>query len=372
MQYMQRIIKFIKAEPVLFILILLLLILSIMYPHQIRHYPYFIDWNTIVAITGLLIITTALNESRVFYVLSQKILIRQKKERTITIFLVILSIGLSTFLTNDVTLFIIIPLTLNIQKFIKNDISKLIILEAIAVNVGSSLTPIGNPQNIILWHKWNISFGRFVIKMIPLFIVSMGVLLLFSLFISPDEKLSFIPIGLNSKGENKSLFILSIIALILFVIFLDMKLGYVILIPVTIIYFLFYRNIFKKVDWLLLLLFIIIFIDFHIISTIPAVSNFANKLNLSLSKNVFLFSAFSSQIISNVPASIFVSKFSHNWLAITYGVNIGGNGLIIGSLANIIALRMANNKKLWVKFHIYSIPYFIITGSILYGYFYLL
>ncbi len=73
-----------------------------------------------------------------------------------------------------------------------------------------------------------------------------------------------------------------------------------------------------------------------------------------------------SQIISNVPTSVLISKFSHNWFAITYGVNAGGNGFIIASLANLIALRIVKDRKFWIYFHRYSIPYLIITATILY------
>ena len=73
-----------------------------------------------------------------------------------------------------------------------------------------------------------------------------------------------------------------------------------------------------------------------------------------------------------MPASVFVSKFTHNWFAITYGVNVGGNGLVIGSLANIIALRMVESKGIWLNFHKYSIPYFLITGGIAYVLFFVL
>jgi Na+/H+ antiporter NhaD/arsenite permease-like protein len=87
---------------------------------------------------------------------------------------------------------------------------------------------------------------------------------------------------------------------------------------------------------------------------------------------VFLFSGLISQFISNVPASVFVSKFSDNWFAITYGVNVGGNGLVFGSLANIIAMRLAKNKQIWLSYHKYSIPYFLITGGIIYVLFFIL
>jgi len=89
-------------------------------------------------------------------------------------------------------------------------------------------------------------------------------------------------------------------------------------------------------------------------------------LNLNSDGSIFLFSTFASQLFSNVPASVFVSKFSDNYFAITYGVNVGGNGLVIASLANIIALRMIQNKRVWLDFHKYSVPYFLLTIIITY------
>jgi len=80
----------------------------------------------------------------------------------------------------------------------------------------------------------------------------------------------------------------------------------------------------------------------------------------------FFSSVLFSQVMSNVPASIFMSKFSSHWLAIAYGVNVGGNGLVLASLANIIALRFVTDKQIWLSFHKYSIPYLLITGGLAY------
>ena len=113
----------------------------------------------------------------------------------------------------------------------------------------------------------------------------------------------------------------------------------------------FYRDVLIKTDWLLLLTFVVIFIDFHILG------DFAGILKC----DVILLSVIVSQLISNVPASVFVSKFSHNWLAIAYGVNVGGNDLVVSSLANLIALRMTNKRKAWINFHKYSLPYLLIS-----------
>ncbi|MCD6446337.1 DUF1646 family protein, partial [Candidatus Bathyarchaeota archaeon] len=168
---MRMIIKFIRKENVLSIFLFLLAVLAILYPHEITKFPSFVAWKTIMALMGLLIITTGLKESKCFHVFSIKLLKRLNSERGLLIFLILFSASLSTFLTNDVTLFVVIPLTISLQNLVKNDLSKFVIFEAISVNIGSALTPIGNPQNLYLWHKWNISFISFITKMLPFVII---------------------------------------------------------------------------------------------------------------------------------------------------------------------------------------------------------
>jgi len=242
----------------------------------------------------------------------------------------------------------------------------LIVFEAISVNVGSALTPIGNPQNLFLWYKWNISFVNFIIEMLPLVTLLLVILLIFVWIVFPDKGIKFSEGIKDDRTQNKVLFTLSIAMLIVYVISLEVKQAHLVLLLVFLLYLIFYRKVLLKMDWLLLLLFIVIFFDFHVISTIPILSEGVNALNLHSAGNVFLLSVLTSQLISNVPASVLISKFSHNWLAITYGVNVGGNGLAIASLANVIALRMVKRKKLWLTFHRYSLLFFLITGGIAY------
>jgi Na+/H+ antiporter NhaD/arsenite permease-like protein len=102
------------------------------------------------------------------------------------------------------------------------------------------------------------------------------------------------------------------------------------------------------------------FIDFGMLSRLEIVKNIMNGIEMSF-YNVFNISIILSQIISNVPAAIFMSNFSNNYTAIAYGVDIAGNGLLIGSLANIIALRFLKNPKAYIDFHKYSIPYFLLS-----------
>ncbi len=359
--YIRKIISFIYKEPAIFISLFLLLFLSIVFSSNIIYYPSYVDWHTITTLAGLLILTTSLQRSGYFNIIAYNIIRTAKTERAISFRLIILATILSTFLTNDVALFIIIPITIKIQHTINNNISKIFIFESLAVNVGSSLSPIGNPQNIYLWHIWQISFITFILQMLPLFILLFFILLVFALITFSASNFIQIEHQTLSHSVNKQFTILSIVLLFIYIVLIELNLVYLALGLVIGVFLLLDRNIFLKVDWLLLLLFVLIFINFHLISIIPFVGSIVAHFNLNLPATTFLFASFTSQIMSNVPASVFVSKFSSNWFAITYGVNVGGNGIIIGSLANIITLRLTKSKKFLWDFHKYSLPYFFIS-----------
>ena len=203
--------------------------------------------------------------------------------------------------------------------------------------------------------------------MLPMFIILLAPLLAISWLSFSNKELNITEMYLSEQDRRKNLFFISVLFLAIYITSLDLKIAYKVLPVIFLTYALLFRKVVFKTDWLLILLFIIIFIDFHVLSTVPLISEtIVNLINLNSDKHVFLFSVITSQVISNVPASVFVSKFSHNWLPITYGVNIGGNGLVIGSLANFIALRIAGKRMLLLKFHKYSIPYLFITCAITY------
>ncbi len=360
------ILTFVKKEFLLVILSCLLIIFAVSDPAVIPHYTSFIDWHTLFALAGLLMISSGLKESGYFEAFAMKTLKKFRTERVLAFFLIFLSAFLATFLTNDITLFIVIPITFSIGRFMKNDILRLIIFEALAVNAGSALTPIGNPQNIFLWHKWDISFPAFVIKLFPVVIILMSVLILLALIAFPGREIRIMKNHVNPIKRHTALFGISLVMLFIFIVAMEMRKTHALLPAIFLVYLFFFKKTLQGVDWLLLLLFAVIFIDFHIISTWPAIAKSINTLNPGRPQEVFLFSVIISQIISNVPAAVFIPKFSHEWFAIVSGVNVGGAGLAVGSLANIIALRLAGNKKIWLKFHAYSIPFLLISGLAIY------
>ncbi len=342
--------------------------LSLILRQPLRRLPTFVDWNTIITLSGLLLITMGIKESGLFYLIAYRISRRIDNERFLALFLIFISLILSVFLTNDITLFIIVPLTLSLQEISDNDYSKTVVFEAIAVNVGSSLTAIGNPQNIFLWHQWGISFLSFIKEMTPLVLIMSAWLFIFAFFAFPSKR-----IKLNHAQHppvNRRLFFLSAFLLILFIFSVELNFERYLLLVIILAFLFFDKKIISETDWGLILLFIFIFIDIQLLCQLKEIGHILTHLDFNNTRTLLLSGSLLSQVISNVPATILLSHYSSNFKIISYGVNIGGNGLLIGSFANLIALRFINNKSKYFVFHVYSISYFIITlFFILYFYF---
>ncbi|WP_456479683.1 SLC13 family permease [Nautilia sp.] len=360
--------KLLKKEWLFFIFLSLFFFLFFNIKPKFKEIYEFIDWGTIRALSALLLITTALKLSGFFDAFAVSSVKRFKTERALAFAFVTLSAFLSMFLTNDITLFVMVPLTLAFSSQIKNDLTKLVIFEAIAVNVGSELTPFGNPQNIFLFRQMDISVIDFIREMGIVTIPSLILLIIFIFIFFPKKNLE-IEINKTHKTD-KFLFISSIVLFVLFIVSLEYSLvRYALLIIVLYYLFTGYKNVFLKFDYFLIFTFIIMFIDFGMLSRMETIKSIMGSVEMNF-YNVFNISIILSQIISNVPAAIFISNFSNNYIAIAYGVDIAGNGLLTGSLANIIALRFLKNPKAYIDFHKYSIPYFIVSYLIVLVIFY--
>jgi len=327
--------------------------------------PAFVDWDTIVTLSGLLLITTGIKESGLFYLAAYRISRRIDNERLLALFLVTVSATLAAFLTNDIALFIIVPLTLSLQQISENDYSRIIIFEAIAVNVGSSLTPIGNPQNIFLWHRWGISFPGFIKEMAPLVLIMSAWLLVMTFFSFSSAKIK--SADRHHPAVDRGLFCLSAVLLVTFVFSVELDFGRYFLVIVFLSLLFARKSVILKTDWGLILLFMVIFIDLNLIFQIKAMQRLPALLNFKHSATLFLSGAVMSQAISNVPSAVLLANYSSRFKMIAYGVNIGGNGLLISSFANLIALRFIRKRFKHLLFHAYSLPYFVITLISAYG-----
>jgi Na+/H+ antiporter NhaD/arsenite permease-like protein len=345
----------VKKEWLFFIFLALFFPLYFLTKPTLNEIINSIDFATIRALIALMLITTAMKLSNLFEYFAIKIVNKIKTELQLAYLFIFLAIFLSMFLTNDITLFIVVPLTLSIASILKKDLTKLIIFEAIAVNAGSALTPFGNPQNLFLFRQMNISVIDFIREMKYLFLVELSVLFI---FLSTIFKPKTINVSLNKKiNVDKFLFVISIILFIVFIIALEKGMVRYALILIVLV-FLFKKEIFLKFDYFLIFTFILMFVDFHLLTKLQFIQTLFQGIEFNF-KNTFNLTLLLSQIFSNVPATIFLSHFSNNYIAIAYGANLGGNGLIIASFANIIALRFIN--KGYLKFHKYSIIFLLIS-----------
>jgi len=346
-----------KNNIFFFFLCFVLFFLFLSSPNKIIEYPSFVHWKTIALITSLLIVVNGFKQCGYFYQLSGKLIKYSKNQRQLSIILILLTSALSTILTNDVVLFIVIPLTMSIKQLNQKTINKLIIYEAISANVGSTVSPIGNPQNIFIWHKWNISFLSFAFNLLSPTVIGIIILLFFSFLTFPSNKLEKIDKIKNKK--NYPLFFLSLFSLIAIIVSTEINYLYITAFLTVVLYTIFYPKTIKNTDWFLVLSFILIFIIFHLLYLNPSISNFTKSFKAN-SENIFNLSFLYSQLISNVPATVFLSKFFTNYKPLIIGTNLGGNLLFFSSFANLIAIKLAKNKKIWFDFHKISIPFCII------------
>ena len=362
---MERITRFFREEAVLSCLLIAFILLTVFVPGHILEYHTYIDYRTMVTLLALIIAATGIKRSGYLDAAARHMLKGIRDERMLAAFMSAMSVVLSMFLTNDIALFIVVPLTVSMQKVLKNDLTKIVIFEAIAVNAGSTLTPIGNPQNLFVWNGWGISFLKFTAEMSMPFIVmfcGLGALILAA--VRPHG------LKLNSEKERepvvKKLGIISFALMAAFILSLQFGAGVYMLPVILFVYLFLYPAVLKEIDWLLLLTFVFMFIDFSLLAKAPALQSLFSRLDLSGPGRAYMTTALLSQVISNVPASIFVSKFSGNWKAIAYGADVAGNGIIIGSLANIIAIRLLKpaGKTVLLEFHAYSIPFFIVKTAV--------
>ncbi|MCD6563208.1 MAG: hypothetical protein J7K23_04730 [Thermoproteales archaeon] len=319
-----------------------------------RLYTY-INIRSLSVIATLLIISQAIEISGFFH----KIAINMTRnfnisQRVLLIIILLMTEIVSSFFMNDTSLFIFIPFIIALSKCSNLDFLKAATFVTIAANIGSSLTPIGNPQNIIIWQRYEINFTKFIFFMFPFFIISTLILLTISMFIFSKEKISVVkPPRILFR---KKLSITSFLLLFITVLLSQYGLSILALIIVFIVYLVIEKNLVKEIDFILIFLFALMFIDFNEISYLLTKYKILIT-NSFILRNSIVFSALLSQIISNVPATIILINIVPSWKPIVLGVNIGGLGLISGSMANIITLRLTNINI--NKFHKYSIPLFI-------------
>jgi len=356
----ERVSRLLRNEFIFIVYSFVLVVLVVSRPSSVLEFPEYIDWRTIASLAGLILISKGFQLSGYFDWFARRSLTRISSERNLALGLVGTAAFLSTFLTNDVGLILVVPLTMSYSKYLKNDLGKVIIFEAIGANVGSSVSPIGNPQNIFIYRFMDVPFHKFFLKMLPVGVIMGGILVSFIYFSTSSTEMEF-RTRLENGGTDRRLFLVSFLSLILFIVTMELNLETFSVFPLMILFLIIERKVIFESNWMLLLLFIVFFLDSSMLSREEWVKNLFDSTHSLSAGKIYSLSILVSQVMSNVPAAILISHFTDRWVPLAIGVNVGGNGLVIASLANIIAIRLSRRRDLLVKFHFYSIPFMAIS-----------
>lgn len=330
-----HVLSFIKKNAVLCIALLAALVTSIIVPPDKAYLDYF-DFKTLTCLFCVLAVVCALKNIRFFFALAQKIVRVFKTTRASVIALCYVTFIGSMLIANDMALLTFLPLGYFVLSSTgkKKYMAFTFIMQNIAANLGGMLTPFGNPQNLYLYSKFHIPTGDFVLTMLPPFLVSVALITLSCFIFVKKEALE---IGEEQITLPKARTIIYGLLFALSIIIVFRWIPYwtgLIVIPAALLFM--DRKALAQVDYGLLFTFVAFFIFSGNMARIPAIQNAFEYL---MEKNALLVSTTSCQMISNVPSAILLSQFTGDYHALLLGVNIGGCGTLISSLASLITFR---------------------------------
>lgn len=351
---LRKILTFFQKETVLSISAILA-ILSMFIVHPSDKYFSYIDFRTLSLLFCLMSIVAGLSEIGLFDYLAEKILSRANSIKSIIVLLVLLCFFFSMIITNDVALITFVPFAIIILKKMSEKqknywILRTVVMQTIAANLGSMLTPIGNPQNLYLYARANMSALALIRLMLPYSIAALVLLLVWIQVAAHREPVSTTENHISelfsihkTKAPNQTsligYLILFLICLLVVAHIIDYRISFILVIG-----YIFFKNwhLFKKVDYSLLLTFTALFIFIGNLKCIPQFNHFLISI---IDGHETLTAILSSQIISNVPTAILLSGFTKNYSALIIGTNIGGLGTLIASMASLISFKYIAKEK---------------------------
>ena len=355
---------FFKKETVCCIAFLLAVVSMFFIPPSVNYFSY-IDFRVLALLFSLMAVVRGFSSIGVFTRLGTMLLTHVHSLRMLSALFIFLCFFFSMLITNDVALITFVPFTILVLSMAeqKKFLIPVIVLETIAANLGSMLTPLGNPQNLYLYTISGLSIGAFVRIMLPYSFVSAILLLIFILFLPKDtvstataantanstntvtasNTSNVICETVKARKNSRILFTAYLILFLLCLLTVLHILPYQIMFLLVLTGFLLldYR-VLKDVDYFLLLTFLCFFIFIGNMKQISLVHELISKL---LVHHEVLMGIGASQIISNVPAAILLSGFTDDYSALLIGVNLGGLGTLIASLASLISFKFYTNSN---------------------------
>ena len=330
-----KFLAFIKKNAVMCIALIAAIITSILVPPDKEYSGYF-DYKTLTCLFCVLAVVCALKNINFFYMLARKVVQLFKTARMSVLALVYITFIGSMLIANDMALLTFLPLgyfvltTTGKQKYM----AFTFIMQNIAANLGGMLTPFGNPQNLYLYTKYEIANAEFISIMALPFILSVSLITICCVLFVKSEPLSLSDERIVLDPKRTVLY-LALFAFSIAIVFRGIP-YWTGLIVIPAVLMLVDRKALKMVDYGLLFTFVFFFV---FAGNMARIDFIREAFSMFLEKNTLLFSVISCQFISNVPSAILLSQFTNNYADLLVGVNIGGVGTLIASLASLITFR---------------------------------
>lgn len=347
------VLNWIKKETVLTIATILAVI-SMFFVMPDRQYIDYIDVKTLVILFCFMAVVAGMTNIGAFAWLADRMLCRVKSIRSLVSVLVMLCFFSSMLITNDVSLITFVPLTIAVLNTLDKEIKDkwmipIVVLQTVAANMGSMLTPVGNPQNLYLYEISGMECTSFICIMLPFTGIALALLIVFILVLDSGTGSGQLTVVSSHKMviiHKKKLILYLALCIPLFLTVLrciDYKILFVIILLGVGI---FDRKVFVKVDYSLLFTFVAFFI---FIGNMGRIEAFSSLLSDVIKGREVITAALSSQIISNVPAALLLSGFTSDYKSLIIGTNIGGLGTLIASMASLISYKLIIRDNPYIK-----------------------
>ena len=362
--------EFVRKETVLTVALLLAVISAFIVPPDSAYVDY-IDFRTLAILFCLMTVVAGFSQQGMFGIIAKSMINRMGSLRAVTFVLTFMCFFFSMFITNDVSLITFVPMTLTVlgmagEEVLARWMVPVITLQTIAANLGSMLTPIGNPQNLYLYGLAGVGAGQFIMWLLPYTIVSATLLIISIMLLknkNADVSMKDTDDNSGQKAAPVNVLLYTILFIIALLVVARVLPWYVLTVLVLVTTFIIERNVLLKADYALLLTFVGFFIFTGNMGRIEPVALFLSGIADGREIGVGIIT---SQCISNVPAALLLSGFTHNIKNLALGVNIGGLGTLIASMASLISYKQYVNEvpdgkgKYFVTFTVYNVIFLIV------------
>ncbi len=343
---MKRVIEFIKKETILTIAWMLAVVSMFFVPIN-ESYIEYIDFRTLGILWSLMVIMEGLKREGLFESIGSRMIEKTKNVFQLSFVLVFLCFCSSMFITNDVALLTFVPFSIFILEACNRDelLIPIIAFQTIAANLGSMLTPVGNPQNIYLYSLSDMSVKEFICLMLPYTIMT-GVLLLVCILLLPGKKDKVEMERYHLKGSKRRCIVYALLFIVaLFAVAKILPYYWVIILVLATCIIMDIRAI-VDIDYALLFTFVGFFIFTGNLGKLDSVRNALYEI---IDGREMMTGVVTSQFISNVPAALLLSDFAKDLKGLIVGVNLGGLGTLIASMASLISFKLLAHHRNEVK-----------------------